>query len=473
MRTPLIGAAYAARSLNLAAQQMVNLYPEVVEVRGAGAAIGALYGTPGLTKQATVGPGPIRGMRVVAGTLYIVSGVGVYSGLGGTLIGTLTTPITGAVQMIDNGTQLAIFDGAAGYLVSGGVLSSISLPFSGPTAACYQDGFGLVSAANTNQWYQSNIFDLSTWSALNFSSASGQPDNLLAMADIHREVWLFKQQHAEVWVNAGLAGFTFQRIDGVHIEHGIGAPASLAIADDSLIWLSQNSQGMARVMQSQGYRVSRLSTHALETALNGYTTISDAVGYTYQQEGHVFYVLSLPTAGVTWCCDLTSSAHLQFPCWHQRAGFSNGTFTIHPASCATVFNGLVLCGDCASGNIYSFDLSNYTDNGAQRRWLRSWRALAQPSEAPQRFSTLRIDMETGMGVPSGTAPECSLRWSDDGGHNWSNPVLAAVGPTGATAQRVLFRRLGSTRRNHGLDRIFELSSSDPFKVALIGAELGA
>jgi len=63
-----------------------------------------------------------------------------------------------------------------------------------------------------------------------------------------------------------------------------------------------------------------------------------------------------------------------------------------------------------------------------------------------------------------------LRWSDDGGHNFTgNQVFKAAGQTGQTALRVKFNRLGSTKRNGGLDRIFELSSSDPFKVAIMGA----
>jgi hypothetical protein len=63
-----------------------------------------------------------------------------------------------------------------------------------------------------------------------------------------------------------------------------------------------------------------------------------------------------------------------------------------------------------------------------------------------------------------------LRWSDDGGKNWSNEIIEAAGPTGATAQTVSFRRTGSTRVLTGLDRILELSSTDRFKVAIIGAE---
>jgi hypothetical protein len=64
-----------------------------------------------------------------------------------------------------------------------------------------------------------------------------------------------------------------------------------------------------------------------------------------------------------------------------------------------------------------------------------------------------------------------LRWTDDGGHNWSNLQYASQGDLGHTAQRVMWRRIGSTRRNTGLDRIFEISSDDPVQVALIGASL--
>ena len=80
-------------------------------------------------------------------------------------------------------------------------------------------------------------------------------------------------------------------------------------------------------------------------------------------------------------------------------------------------------------------------------------------------------MQTGIGVPDGTNPQAVLRHSDDGGHTWSPERYAGVGKTGETTRRVKFNRMGSTRRNNGLDRIFELSSTDPFPVALLGAEL--
>ena len=116
-------------------------------------------------------------------------------------------------------------------------------------------------------------------------------------------------------------------------------------------------------------------------------------------------------------------------------------------------------------------MNTLTDNGTPKKWVRSWRALPQAVFDPMTFSSLQIDMQTGIGIPDGTNPQVVLRWSDDGGHNWSNPRILAAGQIGKTALRVKANRLGSTRLNSGLDRIFELSSTDQFPVALIGADL--
>ena len=72
---------------------------------------------------------------------------------------------------------------------------------------------------------------------------------------------------------------------------------------------------------------------------------------------------------------------------------------------------------------------------------------------------------------SASTPYVELKWSDDGGHNWSNSQTASTGSTGQTAERVIFRRIGSTRRNTGLDRIFELSSDSMVQVALVRASI--
>lgn len=475
MKTPFLGPAYVARSTNLADNQLINLYPEIVETKQ-GKSVGAFYLCPGLDLWATLGTGPIYGMLPMNGRLYVVSSTGVYrlttAGVS-TLLGLIPTAVA-PVSMITNGTQMLVIDGTKATLITEatGVLSNVALPFVGPLDASYQDGFGLIIQANSQNVWQTNLGDLSTIGGSAFGTVNSTPNNATAIATVHREQWVFKTDSTEVLVNYGLNNFAFQRLDGVFIETGCVAPGSVALLDQSLCWLTQNRQGQAQVVHARGYNPEVVSTAALDHEFSKYPSVADAFAYTYQQDGHLFYVLTFPAGNTTWVYDATASRQLGIPCWHQRASFVNGGFNRHWGNCFAFFNSMPLIGDYASGNIYSYNTETLLDNGAMRKWVRSWRALAEPQMDPVRFSRLQIDMQTGVRIaPNAAAPNLMMRYSDDGGHGWSQPRLQQIGTSGQYAKRVKFNALGSTTRSTGLDRIFELSATDQFGVCLIGADL--
>jgi hypothetical protein len=481
-KTPIFGPFSVSRSTNASDNQIVNLYPEIVETKQ-GKSVGALYGCPGLDLVATVGGGPIRGLHPTINQnglarLFVVSGTGLYqldSSFSATNIGTVAA--SGQVTMIDNQFQLGIFVGTNGYVwpFVGG-FAPIALPFTptgGTITAAQQDGFGLINQPNTSFLFQSDLLDLATWNALNFGDASGDPDDIMVLGQIHREIWVVKQNNTEIWYNAGTPGFVFARLDGAYMEAGCAAVGSFCQVGESLIWLAQDLAGAKYFVTTQGHALPRISTHALESEIAKYATVADAVAYSYLQEGHLFYVVTFPTADMTWCYDVTASTLTGTPMWHRRASFSGGQLHRHIGQNACYFGGKNIVGDYQTGNLYAFNLNTLTDNGAQRKWLRTWRALPEPIEHPVSFHKLRIDMQTGIAIDPNTNPQLVLRWSDDGGHVWSSEKFEAAGKAGQTAHRVMYRRLGGTRRNSGLDRIFEISSTDPFPVAIVGADLDA
>jgi hypothetical protein len=69
----------------------------------------------------------------------------------------------------------------------------------------------------------------------------------------------------------------------------------------------------------------------------------------------------------------------------------------------------------------------------------------------------------------GVDPQVMLRFSDDGGHTWSNERWASMGRIGQYSKRVIFRRLGMTTKLR--DRVYEVSGTDPVKIVIVGAEL--
>lgn len=582
MKTPILGSAYVARSVNAADNRMVNLFPEVVPEGGKEAAF--LLRAPGIRYLTTIGSGPIRGMWWHGEYAYVVSGYDFYkvdSSYNATYIGQILNE--GPISMTDNGFVIFIAANGLGYqyLISGetisftasisgttmtvtsvsvgkiyegmevfgaGVLSGTtvvsqtsgttggvgvyevsiaqsissttltgpaafqqitSTDFAGANIVSYLNGYFIYVEPNSQRFYYTYTFDIGegtitpifplTFDAGNVFSAEGSPDNLVSMIVDHGELWLFGENSVEVWYQSG-SNQIFDRIQGAFNELGCAAAFSVAKMDNGLFWLGADARGRGLVYRANGYRGERISTHAVEYAIAQYGDISDAIAYTYQQEGHSFYVLTFPSANATWVYDVATTA------WHERAAWATNHFVRHRSNCQLSFNDEIIVGDYQNGNLYAFDLDTYADNGEVQRWLRSWRALPTGQNTLVRTAhhTLQLDCEGGIGntpfdletyffitaedgsflatesddlfITSGqynlgSDPQVMLRWSDDGGHTWSNEHWSKIGRTGQYFTRVLWRRLGMTTKIR--DRVYEVSGSDPVKIAIVGAELKA
>jgi hypothetical protein len=331
----------------------------------------------------------------------------------------------------------------------------------------YLDGYFVFNEPNSQRIWVTSLLDGLSVDPLDFASAEGAPDGVAGLIIDHREAWVFGTNSVEVWYDAGAADFPLQRIQGAFNEIGCIAPYSIAKLDNGVFWLGADARGRGIVYRANGYTGARVSTHAVEWQIQQYADMSDAIAYTYQQDGHAFYVLVFPSANTTWVYDVSTQA------WHERAGFTNGAFTRHRSNCQMSFNNKIIVGDFESGNIYSFDLEVYADNGQIQKWLRTWRALPTGQNNLKRTAqhSLQLDCESGVGLNlgQGSDPEVMLRWSDDGGHTWSNEHWATIGKIGQFYRRVFWRRLGMTLKLR--DRVYELSMTDPVKIAIVGAEL--
>jgi hypothetical protein len=348
------------------------------------------------------------------------------------------------------------------------VFAQITDPdFTGAGTVCYLDGYFVYNEPDSQKIWITQLLDGTSVDPLDFASAEGSPDGVVALNTIHRELWVFGTDTTEVWYNSGATDFPLIPIQGAFNETGCIAPYSVAKLDNSLFWLGNDPRGFGVVFRSNGYAAQRVSTHAVEYAIQNYGTITDAVAYSYQQEGHAFYVISFPTANATWVYDVATGS------WHERASLVNGEFARHRSNCQCNFQSTTLVGDYVNGNIYKFDLDVYADNGAPQKWLRSWRALPSGQNNLKRTAqhSLQLEIESGVGLVLGQGddPQAMLRWSDDGGHTWSNEHWKSMGKIGEYGYRNIWRRLGMTQKLR--DRVYEVSGTDPVKIAIMGAEL--
>jgi hypothetical protein len=472
-----VGAAYQAASLTQDAQDLVNWYPEIDMTKQSGErGVIALYPTPGFFAKVSFNANvEVRAMRVRPGgdKLYVVAGDSLYeinADFTGAKVGTLNTN-SGAVSITDNGSSVYIADGVNRYYYTWAT-GTFAIIADGAFVAGDRvdviDNFIIYTKVGSNQWGATSA-GVVTSSALSFGRKDSAPDNIVACMVNKREVFILGETTSEVWVDAGLFPFPFQKLPGTNMQHGCAAKNSVARLGESFAFLSKDDRGQSVVVQMNGYLPTRISTHAVEVDIQTYSTVADAVGFSYQQSGHEFYVLTFPTADKTWCYDLATGM------WHRRARRDSGN-VLHRdrANCAVFFQGFNLVGDHENGIIYAASLTAFTDYvdlggsaGGYIPRIRRCRHLTDDLKHVYHHD-LQIQFQPGVGLITGTGddPQAALKWSDDGGFTWSGPRFAAIGKIGEYKNRCIWRALGRSR-----DRIYEVTVTDPVYPVIVSANL--
>lgn len=464
MKIGLVGSSYQQRSLPFDAQRMVNLYALVDKQ---GAEVSSLIGTPGKALFATAGVGPIRGgFKASNGRGFFLSGNGLYeidSGGVSTLRGSIAT-FNGSATFADNGTQLGICDGSKAYILTYSSNSFVQITDpdfpSSVGAIDFIDGYFIVNENDTGRFYISAINNGLSWDGLDFATAESSPDKLVRVINFVGQLGLLGDGTLEIWRNTGDSAFPFSRISG-STPVGTVSPYSVINIDTSVYWIGNNSQGGGIVYRAQGFTPVRISTDAIEKILQAEPNPQSLVGWTYQEEGHVFYVITGGALVTSLVYDIATGL------WHERAFLNAGNYEQDLAVCCVSIFGKQLVGDRQNGNIYEMSLDIFTDNGAPIQRKRIYTHLIDELKRI-RYNTLQIGFETGVGLQGQGDPQVSLRVSRDGARTWSSFFTTGVGAVGDYGKEVVFRRLGISQIC-----TFELTYSAPTKVAITGSYLNS
>lgn len=496
-RISLLGGAYQDGSLIAAAQRCINLFPEDIP-RDTKEGVEAVHRLrPGhrfLSNPPLLGRG--RGVYAATnGDLYAVVDQQVYfvnSDFSfGASLGQLVLDVETPTSMADNGQHLLLVDGSPqGYditLSSRTMVQTGDPNFQGADRVDYLDTFFTLNEPNSPNWYTS-LSNQVAFNALDFGSKTAWPDNIVTQITIEREEWLLGSRKSEVWFNAGTPGFSFQAAPGLIIEYGCCAKYSVAKQDVRIYWLSQSPEGNRMVMASDGHGAKRISTHAIETEFKKYPRVDDAIGGTFQIEGHGFYGLHFPTADRSWFFDEATKQ------WHeQRYCDPNGNFHRSRSAFYAFAYDTNIGQDWATGALYAIDLNTYTDQTSASVstplcWVRSLPHMPGDKFERITYNWLIADVEVGTGIGtsnpqgnpwspgfspafgSGVAfvepPLISLRYSDDRGASFGNYIQQNLGLQGEYNTTVTYWNLGMSR-----DKILELSGSTSQKFSLLGVYL--
>lgn len=482
-----ISGAYSPRSIKAESQELTNFYLERVE-SDAGKASYTIYRSPGLASFCATGiDGPARGALSLNGHTYWVIGDRLievfssgsftdYSLAAGVFIAGGSAPVSLAASP----TQLMVTGGGHGYVLELAAVHEIaSADFPTGTAGpcAFLDGYFIVLIQDSQQFQISTINDADGWDASQISSVESRPDFCVAVWPRGEDLWMYGDQSIQIFYNNGNADFPFVPNQSAVSQMGLVAPNSVAHFGDQLMWLWGEDSGRGIVYMTEGgYVPQRISDHAIENTIQNYSgDMADAIGMSFQLNGHLFYRLYFPGAngglGATWQCDIAMAKQNRALSWSKVTRWNNGIEEAHIGRVMVSGFGKTLVGSRLDGTIYDMSMAYLDDAGAVIRRVRQ--APHMYNEGKQIvYNEIGFGGNTGIGIqpadpdnPTLTAgydPVSSLIWSDDGGKTWGNERSIRWGKLGEYS--ILPRTFDC---GVGRDRVWKMVFTDPVDFCLV------
>jgi hypothetical protein len=343
------------------------------------------------------------------------------------------------------------------------------------SSGAFIDGYFVVSRPNSRQFNISPLLNgLGPWDQLDFAIKEDWPDKIVRVYSDNELLAVFGTETTAFYRNTGAASFPFERVGGGVVSVGLAACWSVVSIMGRLYFLGSTHGGQVIAYRMDGSSPTRVSTHAVEYSMMNGNQPSSAVAFSYEDQGHWFWVINL-NGGPTWVYDVTTQE------WHERKHwkipnlvFDAYRFWYHTFIPEWGISGKHLVGDFLTGKVYEMSSSFYDADGNDIRVQRTMGPIY--SEGKRIFHhRIEIENEAGLVSSGGTPPVMELDWSDDRGHTFGTGAggagtkqVLSTGAAGAYSTRAYAVALGSSR-----GRNYRLTITGQAKVAIIDAALEA
>jgi len=350
---------------------------------------------------------------------------------------TLTTS-QGYVGIDDTKTDIVFVDGVKGYRYNKSTniyteLNIAGFPSLPQDVAAYGDRFYVIKG-DSNEIYYSGIDDPTDWNTLNRIDITTYPDDAVAVHVFRGRLYIFGRRVTEVWVLQG-GESPVARDESLVLEYGVVNPGVIASEGGIMTWIGYDKQGITSVVASEGGSPRRISTPDVEKEFQSYDIVTDARGFMYIENGHLFYQINFTTANRSWLYCFNSRT------WSRLAYKDEDR---HRAQTHVFFNGKKYVGDYELPILYDFNNEYFSDDGVgiKRKWISN---IFIPNNGdPFSVQQVRFFIQQGVGLETGKdeEPALLLRVSRDSGVTFANQLSSYIGQLGLTDAHTEFYRLG-------------------------------
>lgn len=346
-----------------------------------------------------------------------------------------------------------------------------------PTHCAYLYNYLIVNDAGTDAFYRSylapfasvyapsDLYDLfeleKTANKGRPAYSAWQPDNTLAIVSNGTRLFTFGDKSYQVFQYNESSDFPFTSPDTAAKLIGIKAVNSLAQLGEYTLWLGSADLGNNGIYLNTGNVDSqRVSTTDIEREIASLGNITDATSQIWQENQHIFYSITFPSANKTFVYDLKENA------WHERCSLDEKNRRKQWRYDFATLD--------ANGELL------YATNGAVvKQSNKSWKEhdgrpmlrMRKGGVIYSNYSNFYIDaitVEMNNGQYKNTKNEdqyVSMRYTADGS-DWTDTEIVNVGSAGSYDYDCTFYHFGMARTF-----TIELSTTCDFPFSLYGLKM--
>jgi hypothetical protein len=426
----VIGGTKFSRYEQMTTEETVNMM-----VTGQDSGVPALVPFSGYEEVLDFNRGEARGLFVSTrlNEVIAVFGSAVYvitDFLGSRRIGTLNST-NGPVHITENfNQQVAIEDGNKIYIYDYGS-STFSTPIIDfvPVFIDFQDSY-FIATDNAGNWHLSEPNNGLVWPPLDFRTLQTKADILQAAVVLDRQLWIIGQKAAEIWQDQGLAIFPYVRENSLAIDYGALSRETIAEGFGMLVWLAKNEKSQPTIVYTDGGKPNHISTEGLDFKLSQLEKPEDAVGFLFQQDGHIFYQLTFFEDNFSIVYDFNTKMYYTL---------TDECLNSHIAKQVVLFNNTLYFISFIDSKLYKMSTDITTYDGKEIPRVRITDHYRTPESAIFIANRLNIQMEQGNN--SGVS-KVELSISKDNGVTYGNVVTDHLRRQGLRRGQIEFWRMG-------------------------------
>lgn len=328
---------------------------------------------------------------------------------------------------------------------------------------------GVISVGIINNQFIYTTPDLSFMSApgdpfdvsgLDGIGAESNPDKLVRDYPFNQTIYRFGVETLEPWYNSGVGSPPIDRIDGQQENIGLAAINSVANTDNYVYWLGDDKS----VYRIKGNTSEKISDDALSNFIETAERVDDAIGFTLTIQGQDFYILTFPSANITFALNsaLGSQGWFNLSSTTQNSVYS-ATSSVNVYGKTYIANG---------GKWLTLEIDEYTQDSDVTLRKRTTSELQAKdfnlNSDSMVMSRLTLDVEQGVGLVTGqgSVPRIMVEVSIDSGRTFPHVAWMELGRLGEHTLRTEVDLIA-----RGQSFIFRLNMSDPVPLTIKGAWL--